>query len=51
MKKALLIVAIVAMLVCVFAISVSAATTETLDGITYYLNGSTASVTKAITNT
>ena len=47
MKKALLIIAIVSMLVCVFAISVSAATTETIDGITYYLNGSKASVTNA----
>ena len=47
MKKALLIFAIVAMLACVLAISVSAATTETIDGITYYLNNGKASVTNA----
>ena len=47
MKKALLIIAIVAMLACVFAVSVSAATTETIGGITYYLNNGKASVTNA----
>ena len=46
-KKILLFVAIVAMLVCLFAISASAATTETIDGVTYYLNNGSASVTNA----
>ena len=46
-KKILLFAAIVAMLVCLFAISASAATTETIDGVTYSLNNGTASVTNA----
>lgn len=46
-KKILLCLSIIAMLVCLFAISASAATTETIDGVTYYLNNGTASVTNA----
>ena len=46
-KKILLFVAIVAMLVCLFAFSASAASTETIDGVTYYLNNGSASVTNA----
>ena len=44
-KKILLFVAIVAMLVCLFAISASAA--ETIDGITYQISNGKAEVTKA----
>ena len=50
MKRALIIIAIVAVLVCVFAISVSAATTEVIGDITYYLNNGKASVTNANKN-
>ena len=46
-NKVLLALAIMCLFVCIFAISVSAATTETIDGITYYLNNGSASVTNA----
>ena len=46
MKKTLLIVAMLAMFVCLLAISVSAAT-ETIDGVTYSLSNGKASVTNA----
>ena len=46
MKKVFLILSIIVILSCVFAISVSAAT-ETIDGITYSLNNGKASVTNA----
>ena len=46
-KKILLLIAIASVLACLFAISISAATTETIDGVTYYLNNGTASVTNA----
>ena len=47
MKKFFLTLSVIAVLICIFAISVSAAT-ETIDGITYSLNsGNKASVTNA----
>ena len=47
MKKVFLTLSVIAVLICIFAISVSAAT-ETIDGITYSLNsGNKASVTNA----
>ncbi|MBO5440742.1 MAG: leucine-rich repeat domain-containing protein [Clostridia bacterium] len=48
MKKKLLVFCVLAMaIMCLFAISVSAASTEAIDGVTYYLNNGSASVTNA----
>ena len=46
-KKILLCLCTVAMLACLFAISVSAATTEVIGNFTYYLNKGNATVTSA----
>ena len=46
-KKILLAIAMVSVFVCLFALAVSAASTETIDGVTYYLNNGYASVTNA----
>ena len=48
MKKRILFISLmVALFVCLLAFSVSAAETKEIDGITYYLDGSSASVTNA----
>ena len=47
MKKTLLFVLLIASIICIFAISVSAAETKTIDGLTYYINNKTAQVTNA----
>ena len=47
MKKTLLFVLLIASIICIFAISVSAAETKTIDGLTYYINNKTAELTNA----
>ena len=50
-KKIFILLTMVAVLACLFAISVSAASTETIDGITYYLHDNgTARLTNANQN-
>ncbi|MBQ8162771.1 MAG: leucine-rich repeat protein [Clostridia bacterium] len=46
-KKILFFSIIIVSMMCLLAVSASAATTQTIDGITYYLNNSEASVTSA----
>ncbi|MBQ4510903.1 MAG: leucine-rich repeat domain-containing protein [Clostridia bacterium] len=48
MKKKLLVFSVlVVAIMCLFAISISAASTEVIDGVTYYLNNGSASITNA----